>query len=187
MVEGGADAEQISEFRLDARARLQASEQAGLKIAIALRTAVAGAALAWYITVNTFFEFDDSYGGLLALLLLTSIGFIHYMVIGTRWDRWWIKYAVTTVDILCSCAAYLFIPLTGGESIPQHMSQRIWGVQLLFPTIALAGLSLSWQLVAWAGAVAATGWIGVFLILISSLENRLSWADLGISYDKGLP
>ena len=60
------------------------------------------------------------------------------------------------------------------------MSQRIWGVQLLFPTIALAGVSLSWQLVAWAGAVAATGWIGVFLILISSIENRLSWADLGI-------
>ena len=49
---------------------------------------------------------------------------------------------------------------------------------MLIPIIVLAGLTLSWRLVAWAGIICSLGWFALFLFTASGIETPLSWDDL---------
>ena len=87
--------------------RLDQAEQRGLRLAIACRTAVIGAALLWYVGASVFSDQAPRLWGTFALMLFTLIGIAHLLVIGTRFDRWWLKYAIYTVDILGICAFFV--------------------------------------------------------------------------------
>ena len=58
------------------------------------------------------------------------------------------------------------------------MAFRAYGIYYLFPLVAMASLSLSWRLVAWAGVVSVAGWWAAFLWVARDVENPLSWSSL---------
>ncbi|WP_298812361.1 adenylate/guanylate cyclase domain-containing protein [uncultured Roseibium sp.] len=158
--------------------RLLRAEQRGLRLAIICRTLVVGAAFLWVGSSWVAFGFYPNPLVFGVLGAFTAVGIAHAAVIGTRFDRWWMKYAIYTVDILGICAVFAFLPLVQGETVPQILAFRAYGIYYLFPLIAMATLSLSPKLVLWAGGVAVAGWFAAFFIAISDLETTLSWSDL---------
>ena len=161
--------------------RLDQAEQRGLRLAIACRTAVIGAALLCYVGASVFSDQAPRLWGTFALMLFTLIGIAHLLVIGTRFDRWWLKYAIYTVDILGICAFFVIIPISRADEVPQIIAFRAYGIYYLFPIVVMTGLSLSWRLVVWSGMVAVAGWWAAFLVTVSGMDRTLSWGDLPLN------
>lgn len=167
------------QFEAESAARLILAEQRGLRLAIACRTLVTGLAFVWYVGAPVLFTgFEPRLAAVLVLLFFTCVGVAHLAVIGTRFDRWWMKYAVYALDTLSICAAFALIPISRAEEVPQIIAFRAYGIYYLFPLIAMSCLSLSWRLVLWTGALCVIGWWGAFFWVISRMDNLLSWADI---------
>jgi len=158
--------------------RLVQAERRGLRLAIACRTAVIAAALTWYVGASLFSDYQPRLLGVLALVAYTGIGVAHLKVIGTRFDRRWLKYAIYAVDILGICALFAIIPISRSAEVPQIIAFRAYGIYYLFPLVVLSGLSLSWRLVLWSGCVAVVGWWAAFLDVVSRMDRTLSWSDV---------
>ncbi|MEM1075778.1 MAG: adenylate/guanylate cyclase domain-containing protein [Pseudomonadota bacterium] len=170
------DAEQ---FAAESTARLIRAEQAGLRLAIACRTVVTGFAFVWYVgTPILFSELEPRFATIVVLLIFTAIGIAHLAVIGTRFDRRWMKYAVYTLDSLSICAIFVLIPISRADEVPQIIAFRAYGIYYLFPIVAICCLSLSWKLVIWTGAMCIAGWWAAFLWVVSGMDQTLSWADI---------
>lgn len=170
------DAEQ---FAAESAARLIRAEQRGLRLAIACRTLVTGLAFGWYVGAPIIFSgFEPRLAAVLVLLFFTAVGVAHLAVIGTRFDRWWMKYAVYTLDTLSICATFALIPISRADEVPQIIAFRAYGIYYLFPLVAISCLSLSWRLVLWTGALCVVGWWASFLWVISRMDRYLSWADI---------
>ncbi|WP_299690773.1 adenylate/guanylate cyclase domain-containing protein [uncultured Tateyamaria sp.] len=166
-------------FAAESAARLIRAEQSGLRIAIACRSLVTGLALAWYVGAPVVFSgFEPRLAAVVVLLIFTAVGVAHLAVIGTRFDRWWMKYAVYTLDTLSICATFALIPISRADDVPQIIAFRAYGIYYLFPLVAICCLSLSWRLVLWTGAMCVIGWWGAFLWVTSRMDGGLSWADI---------
>jgi hypothetical protein len=82
----------------DVQETLQRAEETGLQLAIIARTAALVLLGVWLVGSRA----DDSvrmFNYLSALLLFAVLGLVHYALIGTRFDRPWIKYLFVTLDI----------------------------------------------------------------------------------------
>lgn len=168
-----------NQFAAESAARLTKAEQKGLRLAIACRTIVTGLAFAWYVGAPFFFtDFEPRRAAIVVLLIFTAVGVAHLSVIGTRFDRWWMKYAVYTLDSLSICAIFVLIPISRADDVPQIIAFRAYGIYYVFPLVAICCLSLSWRLVIWTGAMCVIGWWGAFLWVISGMDQTLSWADI---------
>ncbi len=158
--------------------RLLAAERQGLRLAILCRTLAIAAAFVWFVGGSHSAGYTPSPWGIAALLALLAFGIATLAVIGTRFDRWWLKYAIYAADILGICALFAIVPVSRAAEVPQIVAFRAYGIYYLFPIIALACLSLSWRLVLWSGAVAVFGWWTAFVIIVSGMSHRLSWGDM---------
>lgn len=158
--------------------RLIHAERQGLRLAIFCRTVAVAAGFAWYVFGALSVGSAPSAWGIAALAAFTLFGIASLLLIGTRLDRWWLKYLIYTLDILGVCALFAVLPLSSGGDVPQILVFRAYGVYYLFPLIAMACLSLSWGLVAWSGFVGVVGWLGAFAYVVSGMERTLSWGDL---------
>jgi len=159
--------------------RLRIAERQGLKLAILCRTAAVAAGIIWVVVGWNLAGTSPGPFSLSALGLFAAIGIASYAVIGTRYERWWLKYVLYAADILGVCAFFVIIPVSSSApELPQILAFRSFGIYFLFPMIAMATLTLSWRLVAWSGMVAVAGWWGAFGVAISGMERRLSWGDM---------
>jgi len=159
--------------------RLLVAERQGLKLAVLCRTAAVGLGALWLTVVWNLSGFSINGMALTALAVFGALGVASYVVIGTRYERWWLKYALYALDIIAVCSLFVILPVSqSAPDLPQIFAFRSFGVQSLFPIIAMACLTLSWRLVAWSGLVAVAGWWGAFGIVIAGMEHRLSWGDL---------
>ncbi|WP_420013659.1 adenylate/guanylate cyclase domain-containing protein [Tateyamaria sp.] len=166
-------------FAAESAARLIRAEQNGLRLAIACRTLVTGLAFAWYVGAPILFDgFEPRLAAVLVLLLFTAVGVAHLAVIGTRFDRSWMKYAVYALDTLSICATFALIPISRADDVPQIIAFRAYGIYYLFPLVAIACLSLSWRLVLWTGELCVAGWWAAFGWVITGMQTYLSWADI---------
>lgn len=162
-----------------ALARLKVAERQGLKLAILCRTAAVAAGLAWLVIGWNAAGFNPNPWMVAGLALFALLGIASWGVIGTRYDRWWLKYALYTIDVLGVCAFFILIPVArSAPELPQVLAFRSAGVYYLFPLVAMACLSLSWRLVALSGAASVAGYWAAFGIAISGMEQRLTWSDL---------
>ncbi|WP_420403689.1 adenylate/guanylate cyclase domain-containing protein [Nisaea sp.] len=162
-----------------ALARLRIAERQGLKLAILCRTAAVAAGMVWLIVGWNLAGASPSPLSMAALGLFAAIGIASYAVIGTRHERWWLKYVLYAADILGICAFFILIPVSySAPELPQILAFRSFGIYFLFPMVAMASLTLSWRLVAWSGLVGVAGWWSAFGIAIAGMERRLSWGDL---------
>lgn len=158
--------------------RLTRAERQGLRLAILCRTLAVGAALIWLSVGWLSVDQAPPIWAFIVVAAFTLFGIVSYAVIGTRFDRWWLKYALYAADILGVCALFVVLPVSQGADVPQIIAFRAYGIYYLFPLIAMACLSLSWRLVAWSGVVAVIGWWTAFGLVVAGMENRLSWGDL---------
>ena len=158
--------------------RLQRTEDTGLRIAILCRTGAALAGFVWYGSIILFSDQELRGWTLFAFAIFVLIGVAHLSVIGTRFNRWWMKYLLYAFDVLTICALFVAIPISNADEVPQIVAFRAYGIYYLFPVVALAALSLSWRLVIWTGAVAVGGWWLAFLWIISGMQRTLSWTDM---------
>lgn len=170
---------ELHEDAREARKRLTRAEQAGLRLALACRSALTGAAFFWYVAAAFIVpEVSTRFVTLAVLLGFTAVGVAHLAIIGTRYDRHWIKYAIYALDSLALCAAFALVPISRAEEIPQIMAFRSYGIYYLFPVLAMACLSLSWRLVLWTGGMIIVGWWAAFAWVVSGMDQYLSWSDM---------
>ncbi|WP_305987266.1 adenylate/guanylate cyclase domain-containing protein [Roseibium sp. MMSF_3544] len=158
--------------------RLAQAERQGLRLAIICRTVAVGAAFLWVAISWFLLGFYPNPWIFVALGAFTAIGIAHASVIGTRFDRWWMKYAIYLVDAVGICMTFALFPISRSGDVPQILAFRAYGIYYLFPIVAMATLSLSPRLVLWTGAAVVVGWWTAFLLVISTMERTLSWADL---------
>ncbi len=163
----------------EAQARLILAEQRGLRLAIIIRTSITAFSFAWYIGAAAV-DPDTAPRAATTLVLLgfTVVGLIHIAVIGTNFDRAWLKFAVYAMDSLAICSAFALVPMSRAEEVPQILAFRVYGIYFLFPLVAVACLSLSWRLVLWTGIVCCIGWWSAFLWITLPMEAVLSWGDM---------
>lgn len=158
--------------------RLLQAERSGLRLAIVCRTVAVGLAFGWVLFAWIFLNSEPGPWVFLTLGAFTLIGVLHAAVIGTRFDRRWMKYSIYAIDLFGICAAFAFVPISFGSDIPQILAFRAYGIYYLFPVVAMSALSLSPGLVLWAGGVAVLGWWAAFLFVVSGMERTLSWSDI---------
>lgn len=169
----------IDTFAQESTARLTRAEQTGLRIALACRSAVTGAAFAWYLLAAFLFpEMSPRFVTIAVLLGFTALGIIHFSIIGTPYDRPWIKFVIYGLDVLAICAAFALVPISRTGDVPQIIAFRSYGIYFLFPVLAMACLSLSWRLVLWTGGMIILGWWLAFAWIVSQMDSFLSWADM---------
>ncbi|WP_299651092.1 adenylate/guanylate cyclase domain-containing protein [uncultured Tateyamaria sp.] len=163
----------------EAQTRLNLAEQRGLRLGIGIRTSIAAAAFVWYVGAALLFPGADlRLATTVALLLFTAIGVTHLCLIGTRFDRAWMKYTVYMLDGLTICALFALVPISRADDVPQIIAFRAYGIYFLFPLLAMACLSLSWRLVLWTGTVCVVGWWAAFAWVSTQMDRTLSWADI---------
>lgn len=160
------------------RLRFRDTQNRGLKIGIFCRTLAIACALVWYVSAIVFAGQEPRFLTLFAIVFFTAVGVAHYFVIGTRHDRWWMKYLLFAIDIAAICALFALLPISRSGDVPQIIAFRAYGIYYLFPLVVLASLSLSWTLVIWSGIVAAAGWWAAFFWVVSGMQQTLSWTDI---------
>ncbi|UWR21753.1 adenylate/guanylate cyclase domain-containing protein [Sulfitobacter sp. S190] len=166
-------------FETRSQDRLTRAEQTGLRLALACRSAITGAAFAWYVLAAFLFpEVSPRTATIAVLLAFTMVGVVHLAIIGTRYDQRWIKYAVYALDSFAICAAFALVPISRAADIPQIIAFRAYGIYFLFPLLAMSCLSLSWRLVLWTGGAIILGWWAAFTWVVARMDSTLSWADI---------
>ncbi len=155
---------------------LLAAERAGLRLATLCRSAGLLAAAAWAIGSASSVETQIWAGGGLAAFGLLGLAF--RAIVGTSWDKPWMKYALATLDYVLIGLFYALVPLSLSGDVSQIQSYRSFGALPFFVPIALATLSLSPGLVAYCGGAAVASLWGAFLWIVSGMERTVSWADL---------
>ena len=155
-----------------------AAEQAGLKLAIKGRivTVLVAATL---LAVSRGADRAPDY--LLAGLVFIALGLLHFRIIGSSYDRPWVKYVFITIDILLLSAAVAFVPAEPDTQVPQIMIFRFQVFPFYFLILAVAAFSFSPGLVFWSGLAGAAGWMGAFLHIRSGMERRLEWWDMPLN------
>ena len=166
------------EASAEGKMRLIRAENAGLRLAVLCRTAAALAGFLWYVSAVSFTNQEFRGWTFVAFTSFVIIGLAHLSVIGTRFDRWWLKFLLYAIDILSICALFVIVPVSTADDVPQIVAFRSYGIYYLFPVLALATLSLSWRLVLWSGAVIVSGWWAAFLWIVSQMDRTLSWSDV---------
>ena len=159
--------------------RFKSAEERGLKLAILCRTVIAASLLVYLlVVVSVVSEYSTRIWSIAVLVAFIVSGVAHLCVIGTRFDRWWLKYVIYAFDVISICALFAIIPVSRSDSVPQILAFRAYGIYYLFPIVALSALALSWQLVVWTGLVVVSAWWAVFIWVVSAMDHTLSWSDI---------
>lgn len=156
------------------------AEQAGLKVALKGRF-VALALLALWFGLTRSADPAHALELVGAVAGFGLLGLIHYWLIGSRYDRVWIKYAFITIDVVVLCVLVATQPIYDTIEVPQAMIFRNTVFPFLFVILGVAAFSFSPGLVLWAGCAGAAGWLAAFAWTIRDMPVRLDWTDIGTS------
>ena len=154
------------------------AEQAGLKLAIigrAVALVVLGLYLAWSRARDPAHALDY----LILLSVFVALGLAHYSLIGTRFDKPWVKYAFITLDIAIVSALVATQPLyESAAGLPAVMLFRAPVFPFYFVILGIAAFSFSPGMVLWTGIAGALGWLAAFQHSASGVQNVRNWNDI---------
>ena len=152
-----------------------AAEQAGLKLAIKGRiVAVVFVTILMAVTRGAERAPEFVLGG----ALFVALGLLHFRIIGSSFDRIWVKYVFITIDIVLLSAAVAFLPATTETPLPQAMIFRFQVFPFYFLILAVAAFSFSPGLVFWSGVAGGLGWMAAFQYIRSGMERTVEWTDI---------
>ena len=154
------------------------AEQSGLKLASLGRIAALALLGVWLISTRA----DDAtraLGYVLVLSLFAALGLAHYALIGTRFDRRWVKYAFITLDIAVISALVATQPLyPSAAGLPAVMTFRAPVFPFYFVILGVAAFSFSPAMVMWTGIAGAMGWLAAFWHAASKVEGVRDWSEI---------
>lgn len=151
------------------------AEQTGLKLAIKGRLA-ALAVMGLLLAVSR--GADRAPDFILATLVFALLGILHYWLIGSRFDRWWVKFAFLTIDVVLLSTAIAVLPPTPEAPLPQIFMFRFNIYPFYFLILGVAAFSFSPGLVLWAGVIGSAGWLGAFFWIYTQMATPLTWSDI---------
>lgn len=156
----------------------QRAEESGLKLAIIGRTA-ALVLLGIWILASRAHDPARLFNYAVALTVFAALGLAHYLLIGTRFDRPWVKYAFITLDIAIVSTLVATLPLyPSAADLPSVFIFRTPIFPFYFVILGIAALSFSPGLVVWVGIAGALGWMSAFLHRASGVEGLLNWRQI---------
>ena len=154
------------------------AEQSGLKLAIIGRIAALALMGVWLISTRA----DDparALGYVLVLSVFAALGLAHYSLIGTRFDRRWLKYVFITLDIAVVSALVATQPLyPSAAGLPAVMTFRAPVFPFYFVILAVAAFSFSPAMVTWTGIAGAIGWLAAFRHTASMVDGVRNWSEI---------
>ena len=154
------------------------AEKTGLRLAIKGRI-VALILLGAYLVSS---RIDESLTRAINYALATgafaALGGLHYITIGSTFDRAWLKYAFVTIDLVILSALVATQPLFPTADVPQAMIFRDASFVYYFVVLGLAAFSFSPGMVLWTGAVGVAGWLGAFSWAVRDMSQTLDWSDI---------
>jgi adenylate cyclase len=166
---------------VDAEETLLRAEQAGLRLAIIGRIAALLLMGIWLIGTRA----DDptrALGYVLVLSTFAVLGLAHYALIGTRFDKRWVKYVFITLDIAIISGLVATQPLyPSAASMPAVMTYRAPVFPFYFVILGVAAFSFSPAMVMWTGIAGALGWLGAFWHVAAQVEGVRNWSDIPAS------
>lgn len=154
------------------------TERAGLRIAIKGRV-VALVLLGIFLVLSRMADPGHAVELGLGIAGFAGLGLIHFALIGSRYDRTWLKYVFVTFDIAVLSLLMATQPLFDTVDVPQAMSFRGPIFPLYFLILGVAAFSFSPGLVIWSGVVGVAGWLGAFAWAVRDMPERLTWSDIG--------
>ncbi|WP_085908943.1 adenylate/guanylate cyclase domain-containing protein [Kiloniella majae] len=153
------------------------AQSAGLKLAIAGRT-IALLILGIWLVLSRLALPDVSLKFGILVLLLISLGLVHYRIIGTRWDKFWVKYLFVAIDVAILSILIATQPLYQTADLPQVMIFRSPLLTYYFIILAVAAFSFSTRLVLWAGGIGAAGWLSAYAWVVHKDGDVLDWGHV---------
>ena len=154
------------------------AEQAGLRIAIKGRL-VALALLGAFLVLSRLADPEHALDLGFGIAGFAALGLIHFALIGSRYDRAWLKYAFITLDIAILSLLMATQPIYDTIDVPQAMSFRNSVFAFYFLILGIAAFSFSPGLVLWSGIMGVAGWLGAFAWAVRDMPVRLDWSDVG--------
>src|SRR5688572_12547670 len=154
------------------------AEQSGLRLAIIGRIAALALMGVWLISTRA----DDPtrmVGYILVLSLFAVLGLAHYVLIGTRFDRRWVKYVFITLDVAIVSALVATQPLyPSAAEMPAVMTLRAPVFPFYYVILGVAAFSFSPAMVMWTGIAGAIGWLAAFRHVASQVEGVRNWSEI---------
>ena len=167
-----------AEVARDAAETLLRAERAGLKLASIGRIAALVLMGIWLIGTRA----DDptrAFGYVLVLSIFAALGLAHYALIGTRFDKRWVKYVFITLDIAIISVLVATQPLyPSAAGLPAVMTFRAPVFPFYFVILGVAAFSFSPAMVMWTGIVGALGWLAAFGHVASKVEGVRNWSEI---------
>ena len=158
-----------------------AAEQAGLKLALKGRIIALMMVGLWLVLSRGP---DRAVDFILAVSTFALLGALHHLVIGSKFDRWWVKYVFLSIDIVLLSIAVAIVSPTPEVQLPQNLMFRFDIFPLYFIILGVAAFSFSPGLVIWSGLLGAVGWMGAFAWVVSGMENPRDWTDMPVNPTK---
>lgn len=159
---------------------LSEAEQTGLKLAIKGRT-VALALLGVFMVFSRAADPGRAIEFLVLFSAFASIGLIHYRLIGSNYDRWWIKYLSVAIDVGVLSTLIATQPLLDSVDLPQVITFRNATFPFYFVILGVSAFSFSPRLVLWAGVLGVVGWFSAFYWSIRDMGVVYEWTDIGVA------
>lgn len=156
------------------------AERTGLKLAIKGRLIALFLIGAWF-AISRAASPERVFEYLAVVGFFALLGILHYLIIESRYDRFWVKYVFIAVDILALSVLIATQPIYDSVDVPQVMVFRSTTFQFYFVVLAVAAFSFSPGMLLWAGALGAGGWLGAFYWAIRDMPVSFNWTDVGTS------
>ena len=138
------------------------AERSGLKLAIIGRT-VALVLLGVFLVASRARDPARVVEYVLALSVFAFLGLVHYVLIGTRFDKPWLKYVFITLDIAIVSGLIATQPLFDtAPELPKVMTFRAPVFPFYFVILGVAAFSFSPRMVLWTGVAGAASWMAAF-------------------------
>ena len=156
----------------------QNAELEGLKLALKGRALALIILGVWFIFTRSAdlersLMFAALFGGFFAL------GAVHHWLVGSHFDRPWLKFVMMSVDVLALSFIVATQPIFETIDVPQAMTYRNNGFPFYFVFLGVAAFTFSAWLVLWTGVIGAASWILGFAWATRDMVTRYDWGDMG--------
>lgn len=165
----------------DTDSTFYAAEQTGLRLAIKGRL-IAVCGLCLFLAISR--EPERAAGFAIVALVFTTLGILHYLIIGSKFDRKWVKYVFSSIDISLLSFAVAFVSPTPEVQLDQIFMFKFDTFPYYFIILGVAAFSFSPGLVLWSGLFGAGAWLGAYAWVASRMQNRLEWSDIPVDPTK---
>ncbi|MEH6631263.1 MAG: adenylate/guanylate cyclase domain-containing protein [Halopseudomonas aestusnigri] len=160
---------------------IKRAEHAGLKLAIIGRTVSLVLLGLWLVLSRVSNNPDIAVNFAFLTGTFIVLGLLHYRVIATRFDRFWVKYLFKTLDIVIISILIGTQPLYPDVDLPAVVIFRSSLFPFYFVILGVAAFSFSPRLVLWSGVNGAIGWLGAYFVAIKRDGNVLDWTDIPLN------